>query len=191
MPEDSATGGPPADAGAPAERVETEDEIAELRRLLAAAVARVCPRWLAGHAEDIVQAAVLRLIEIRRRGGGIEEPGPFYLRKVAYNAAVDEMRRHYRRREVAMGTSPVLDLSPAPDPDPEQQARSREIDRGITDCLADLIPPRRLVVTLYLQSYTVPDAARSLGWSTKKAEHLTYRGLEDLRRCLGRKGLKP
>ena len=63
---------------------------------------------------------------------------------------------------------------------------SREIDRGITDCLGRLPQPRRLAVTLFLQGYTVPEAGRLLGWTTKKTEHLVSRGLEGLRGCLSR-----
>ena len=165
-------------------------ELAELRSQLVAAVARVCPRWLAGQAEDIVQVALIRLLELRR-SGGIAEPGPSYLKKVAYSVMVDELRRRYRRQEVGMGDSVALDVTPGSDPDPERRAAAREIDLGITDCLAELVPPRRLAVTLHLQGYSVPEAARTLGWTTKRAEHLTYRALEDLRRCLSGKGLEP
>jgi RNA polymerase sigma-70 factor (ECF subfamily) len=35
------------------------------------------------------------------------------------------------------------------------------------------------------------EAARSLGWTDKRIQHLTYRGMADLRLCLSRKGLQP
>ena len=39
---------------------------AELRAALRAAVVRVCPPWLADRADDLVQAATLRVLEDRK-----------------------------------------------------------------------------------------------------------------------------
>jgi len=179
----------PPEAG-PATPAPAEDPEA-LRRRLQQAVARVCPAWLSASQEDIVQAAMLRVLESDRKSGGMTPHGASYLHKVAYSAAVDEMRRHFRRHEVQAGETPAWELAPAEMKNPEEMTVSREIDRGITACLSRLQRPRRLAVTLFLQGYTVPEAGRLMGWTTKKTEHLVARGLEGLRACLSRKGLQP
>ena len=69
---------------------------------LARAIAHVCPPWLNGHVDDLVQAALVKLAEVRRRYEGNPEFLPFYLRKAAYSAVVDEIRRTRRLREIAL-----------------------------------------------------------------------------------------
>jgi RNA polymerase sigma-70 factor (ECF subfamily) len=104
---------------------------------------------------------------------------------------VDEMRRGQWRREVSLD-SDGSNLEPAVrSGNPEQGVVSGEIARGIHECLARLVEPRRLAVTLHLQGYSVPEAADVLGWGRKRTENLVYRGLADLRQCLAGKGMTP
>ncbi|HEY3177092.1 MAG TPA: sigma-70 family RNA polymerase sigma factor [Candidatus Polarisedimenticolia bacterium] len=166
-------------------------DVASLRHQLHQSVTRVCPRWLFDSVDDIVQVAVMRVVDLCRESGGIERFPSSYLKKVAYSAAVDEIRRHYRRREVAIEDAPEMNLAPSRHADPEQHSVAREIDKGIRECLAALARPRRRAVTLYLQGYSAPETGRALAIGLRKAEHLIYRGLADLRRCLASKGLRP
>jgi RNA polymerase sigma-70 factor (ECF subfamily) len=169
-------------AGSPA--LET---LLAVRRRLASAARRACPPWLVAEAEDVAQAAFLKVLT-SLQGGGVAEPTASYLEKAAYSAAVDEMRRRFRRREVP--EDGAFERA-EPGADPERLAAAREIEGGITVCLEGLVRPRRLAVTLFLQGSSVPEVGRILGGSTKKAEHLVYRGLEQLRRCLTARGLAP
>jgi len=166
-----------------------EHELAELRRQLARAVAKVCPHWLADRADDIVQAATLKLSGLLAEGRG--DRNPSYLWRVAYCATVDEIRRHRRRAEVQLDEDPVERAAVHPDEDPERARSGREIGRAIEECLAGLNEARRLAVVLHLQGHALGEAARILGWGEKRVENLVYRGLADLRRCLGAKGLEP
>jgi len=162
-----------------------------VRADLARAVARVCPACMADRADDLVQVALLRVAEVYRRSEGKAEFSSFYLRKAAYSAVVDEIRRLRRRQEVPLeGGNPEADPASA-QPDPEQSCAGGEIGQAIRDCLGRLVRPRRLAVTLHLQGHRVAEAARLLGWSAKKAENLVYRGLADLRSCLTAKGIRP
>src|SRR5262245_58243063 len=99
-------------------------DFAQLHRDLARAVGRVCPRWLADRADDLVQVALMRVMEIQRRREGAAEFSSIYLRKAAYSAMVDEIRRLRRRQEVSIEgeteeDGPVFDPA-APEPDPER-----------------------------------------------------------------------
>ncbi len=166
-------------------------ELGELRRRVAAAVRRHCPLWLAGHAEDIVQNAVLRLLRTLEKSDGNRTFSSVYLEKSVCGAVVDEIRRACRRREHPVEDLEVVEPVTGRQIDPEHEASSREIGRGILDCLGHLARPRRLAVTLYLHGCTVPEAAGRLGWSLRRTESLVYRGLANLRGCLQAKGLTP
>ena len=166
-------------------------ELEQLRRRVTAAVRRHCPAWLAGHAEDIVQNTVLKLYKSMTGSDGKRTFSSVYVEKSVCGAVVDEIRRACRRKESPVDEPATMDRIATPDTTPERNAASREIARGILDCLARLIRPRRLAVTLYLYGCTVPEAAGRLGWPLRKTESLVYRGLADLRGCLGQKGLRP
>ena len=168
---------------------------AKLRKDLERIVARLCPGWLSSHRDDLVQTAVMRVMQTV----GAQPPGAdgtsrlasSYLYKVAHSALVDEIRRVRRRREESLDTSEQA--APQHDMllDPQRIAASQQIGRGIEDCLSRMRHDRRLAVTLYLQGHTVPEASRVLDWSAKPTENLLYRGLADLRECLKLKGMRP
>lgn len=168
-----------------------DDDYARLATDLARAVARVCPAWLHTRRDDMVQAALLRVMDVRRRRSDAELK-PAYLRRVAWSALVDEIRAWRRRREVALDDDGgAADVHPARGPNPEEHMARVEIGRGIGDCLTRLPDDRRLAVTLHLQGHTVPEAALLLAWGPKRTENLVYRGLQALRACLAAKGLRP
>jgi RNA polymerase sigma-70 factor (ECF subfamily) len=190
IPEGGAVAEPPTDAGRPLGEAPLALDTTALRAMLRASVQRICPRWLADQSEDLVQVAMMRVLDIQQRREGNAGFSALYLRKAAYCALVDEIRRRRRRREVSMDDEGT-ELAPfAEAADPERTAISREAGRAIRQCLAAMIRPRRLAVTLYLQGHGTMDVGRLLGWLPKKAENLIYRGLADLRGCLGSKGIE-
>lgn len=172
----------------------TSIDYAKLRQDFARTLARICPRWLADQREDVVQAAVMRVMQFATKhsmdGEGDEALAPSYLYRIAYNALVDEIRRVRRRNETDL-EGETVEPAAVPSACPERIAASRETGRCIQDCLARLARDRRLAVTLHLQGYSVPEAARMLDWALKRTENLVYRGLADLRACLISKGIRP
>ena len=168
-----------------------EDDLAAVRAALNRAVARVCPYWLADQADDLVQVALMRVMDVSRRAEGQIQFTSFYLRKAAYSAVVDEIRRRRRRQEVSLDEGDAAPMLPSAGSNPEQRQAGREIGRAIRACLERLVAPRRLAATLHLQGHTVPEVCRLMGWSEKRAENLVYRGLADLRQCLAGKGVTP
>ncbi|MCU0223376.1 MAG: RNA polymerase sigma factor [Acidobacteria bacterium] len=162
-----------------------------LRSQLTRSVRRVCPVWLADRAEDIVQAALIRVVELRSRA---ETPSPLpasYLWKVAYTATIDEIRRVRKEREVPIeALQPAVD-EPVDGSDPLRDASLRELGRGLQHCLARLIEPRRLAVGLHLLGHSAAEIATIAGWDGKRSRNLLHRGLGDLRRCLAARGITP
>lgn len=163
----------------------------ELHGRLQKAVAAVCPLWLSDQRDDLVQIAMLRVMDLQKRSEGKREFSSSYLWKVAHSALIDEIRRHRRRQEIAIDDATPVDLPAIDSATPEETARSREVSEGIRECLGEMVPTRREAVALKLQGHSVPQAAKILGWTAKKTENLVYRGLKDLQECLSSKGLKP
>ena len=180
-----ATPSSPAPAGA------EPPEAARILEHLSAAVARICPAWLAGQRQDILHTAWVRVMETQRAAGPVRALNASYLWKAAYSAMVDEIRR---RRAVAQRSAVVPDLESLEAPlarGPEAQAGSSETGRCINDCLQRLLPARRRAVTLHLIGYTPVEAGELSGWGVKQTRNLIYRGLADLRACLEAKGVRP
>ena len=146
--------------------------IERIRQVLIRAVERHCPPALAAHREDLVQMALVRLLERRPREGS-NPRGASYLWRVAYTVVIDEIRRF--RRQQRQAEQLPRDEGGAPGP----EARSE-----ILDCLQGLQERRRTAVVLHLQGFRTAEVARALGWTEKQAENLVYRGLADLRVCL-------
>ena len=169
----------------------TEGEAyASVRRKLEQAVSKICPYLPASDKDDVVQAAILRLLKIQQKSEGNREFNASYLWRVAYSALIDETRRRRRRKEDPLEQE-VLDTTVHASGNPERETAARELGSAIQVCLQRLVRTRRLAVTLYLQGHGVPEAAQLLDWQRKKVENLVYRGLVDLRQCLNAKGIKP
>jgi RNA polymerase sigma-70 factor (ECF subfamily) len=159
--------------------------------VLTRAVRKVCPTWMSDRRDDLIQAAMMKVMAIQQRSEGNRELTSSYLYRVAHSALIDEIRRLRRRREVDLDETASQVESRTSGDDPERSAASSEIGHGIQDCLTTMLQDRRLAVTLHLQGHSVPEAASILGWTAKRTENLVYRGLADLRKCLEGKGLRP
>ena len=168
-----------------------EEECVRVRQCLSGAVARICPSWLAGHAEDIVQTALLRVLPLLAQRTRVDPLPASYLWKAAYSATIDEIRRRRLEYESTVDAAAADDIPDGREPDPEQQRWGREIGSAIRQCLARMLRQRRLAVTLHLLGHTLAESSRLLGCEVKRVDNLVYRGLADLRGCLSSKGLVP
>lgn len=165
--------------------------LAELRPKLERAIYRICPAWMSDRRDDLVQMAMMKIMEAqRKKGEGIIPSNASYLFRVAHSALVDEIRRLRRQRESSLEDGDdTVELRDAHDP--ERDAASRQTGRAIQDCLGCMKQERRMAVTLYLQGHSVPESSQTLGWNRKRTENLVFRGLDDLRHCLRKKGIQP
>ena len=66
---------------------------------------------------------------------------------------------------------------------------SSETEIIVMDCVATLLESRRMVVTMYLHGFTVPDIAQALKWTKVKTYNLYIRGIRDLRMKLKDRGI--
>jgi RNA polymerase sigma-70 factor (ECF subfamily) len=159
-----------------------------LLRDLERAVRRVCPRSLAPDAEDLVQESFIRLMRARKLDGQ-SKLSAAYLKKVAYSAVIDEIRR--RRREPAADlASDRMDIESAADR-MQEEAPDMALGDAMEVSLQRLQPDRRRALTLHLLGYSVPEVARMLECNAKRADNLVHRGLAQLREYLHQMGLRP
>ena len=152
---------------------ETRD-LRAIRLVLERAVRSRCFGLLASARDDLVQTAMVRILE-RDRHEDLGRRGASYAWKVAQSVMVDELRRLGRDRRLAKSVS-------------EEKKRSWVDPTGaiqLRQCLERLEERRRMAVTLHLSGLRIPEVARAAGWTEKTAENLIYRGLDDLRALLG------
>jgi RNA polymerase sigma-70 factor (ECF subfamily) len=159
-----------------------------IRRRLTISVRRVCPRWLADRADDIVQEAMLRVLGQSKKNEQSWEPPASFLWKVAYSATVDEIRRLRRRRESGAEMAELEREGPIERDGPYRASASAELADALGACLAGLREARRLVVGLHLLGHDHAESVARCGWPSKRVRNLLYRGLADLRACLTAKG---
>ena len=157
------------------------------RERLGDAVRRQCPPWLSADADDIVQAASLRVV-LRQREAPSLSPTPAYLRTVAKNAVIDAARRHGSRTQRHQQAAVVARDEHR---DPEQMLLDHELGATIEEHLARLPPARRDAVSLYVRGYGATEIATRFGCPTKRVENLLYRGLRSLRDSLTAAGFTP
>ncbi len=155
-----------------------------IREAVSRAIARHCPRWLADQKDDLAQAALVRILELERRGGAAVRT-PTYAWKVAFSVVVDELRRRRSQREIPLQE---LEEPLAPESADRSLAR-RERAAALKECLARLVFPRRVAVMIHLQGHSLDEGAALAGWDLKRHTNLVYRALAELRRCLGARGI--
>lgn len=163
-----------------------------IRQRLTRAINTVCPAALAAHSEDIVQLAMLRVAKVMRsQAPDSAALPPSYLWRVAYSTTVDELRKVQSRQKTVDRAAAAQAAQPQGLLAPDSSAEAEQLGTAIRACLSGLGENRRRAVSLYLQGHPVPETGSLLGWTRKKTENLVFRGLADLRRCLGGKGFSP
>jgi len=163
-------------------------DFAQVRSKLVISVRRVCPRWLSDRADDIVQDAMIRVLDWQKKNEHVEGPSSSYLWKVAYCATVDEIRRARRRRENPVEMEILEKQGPVDERGPLRAAEGGDLAQALGGCLSRLREGRRLIVGFYLLGHTLAESEELSGWDGKKVQNLLYRGLADLRGCLSAKG---
>jgi RNA polymerase sigma factor (sigma-70 family) len=148
----------------------------ELRATLARVVGRICPSWMAGQKDDLVQTACLRIV---KKVSGTEELssiGTSYLWRVAHSVLMDELRR--RRRHPEAELNPTMQTEPAAtEPTPEGMSAGSELSAAIAAGLKTLNDARRWAVLLYLYGFSLKDSAGMMGWTAKRVDNQRYQGL--------------
>lgn len=133
-------------------------------------------------AEDLVSEVFLRAMESLQRYTERGVPFLAFLYRVARNAAIDRARQ--RRDEVSVET---LIVHPPARQNVEAEALRAQRRAALVAALARLKPDYREVLLLrFVEGYPAAEAGRLLGKDERAIRNLQHRGLERLRRELGR-----
>ncbi|MFJ6670309.1 SigE family RNA polymerase sigma factor [Actinosynnema sp. NPDC091369] len=130
-----------------------------------------------GHAEDLVQTALLRTA---LRWHRVLDHPEAYVRQVVVNLARDRWRRAKRR----VAEQPLVDVT-AP-PDPGDHAR-RVVDQQVLQQALAALPQRQreVVVLRFFADLSVAETAQTMGTTEGTVKSQTHRALSLLRQALG------
>jgi RNA polymerase sigma factor (sigma-70 family) len=142
---------------------------------------------------EVLQNLRLRLWRAHPDGKSLAALGASYIYQTAVSASLDviRQRRAYDgRNRISLATG--QNDPPAPDSGGPAAALERSEDaRTLAEAVRALPETRRVPVRMHLSGYSRDEIAGHLGWSEAKTRNLLYRGLEDLRTELRRRGLGP
>ena len=142
---------------------------------------------------EVIQNLRLRLWRAHPDGRSIAGLGASYVYQAGISASLDviRQRRAFRGQQGISLTAVPYD-PPAPDSGGPAAALERSEDaRTFSEAVRALPEARRVPVRMYLSGYSRDEIAGHLGWSEAKTRNLLYRGLDDLRTELRRRGLGP
>jgi RNA polymerase sigma-70 factor (sigma-E family) len=133
----------------------------------------LCGDW--HHAEDITQAALLKLYLAWPRLAR-HDALDAYARKIVLRTFLSEHRRSWRKREQLTDEPPEL----------AAERPGTEHEMLVRHALAGVAPKQRAVLVLrYFNDLSVEETAAALGCSTGTVKSQSARGLDTLRKRLG------
>jgi RNA polymerase sigma factor (sigma-70 family) len=161
-------------------------------------IAKICPRDLGIHFDDIEQEARLRLWRALQDEREISNLAS-YIYRITVTTTIDAIRRIKSRREDQLRLAEEENeseqsrgqtLTAAPDEAPDRVAERQLLVQKIAAAMAEMPADRRRAVGLHLEGMTGQEIADLLGWSEPRARNLIYRGLKDLRSRLQAEGVE-
>ena len=174
--------------GAPDDRL--EEMARQYAGLIRTAVVRTAGAEGAAHADEIEQRVLLALWKQLQREQEIRHPASYLYRAAARETVrvIRGERRFEEKAEIAHQTrsGPV---GASGEVAPDRAAESHQIGEQIRAAIATLQPLRRLAVQAHLMGHPVDEIMEMNGWTYQKARNLVARGMGDLRRELGARGI--
>jgi RNA polymerase sigma-70 factor (ECF subfamily) len=137
--------------------------------------------------EDVEQEIKIKLWKLLKKGKKVENL-PSYIRKVAYTATVDELRKMRKQAPARwLDKSPdgdalqVLFSYKEPSKSPQDGLEWEEKRRTVRALIEGLGEERKNVLLLYAAGMSVEEICEFCCWDKVKVRHLLYRGISDLR----------
>ena len=144
--------------------------------------------------DELMQEVRIRLWKAQQRGENLKDLPASYLYKTSMSASVDLLRRRRTAREarsVSLEGMRDAGAEPVDDADATGTVEVEELKAQIDGAIETLTPTRRPVVKMYLAGYDRLEIASLMRWTEAKTRNLLYRGLDELRAELRRRGLAP
>ena len=150
-----------------------------------------CRRLGRGRLRDLAQEAFLKAY---RALGSFRREARFssWLYQIALNLCRDRLRRRRGKTFVSLDETGVAERSKSPDPSVHEQLETRDLARIVAREIEDLPAEQREVIVLKeYQGLTFAEIADVLGVPLSTVKTRLYRGLNQLRRGLERRGVEP
>lgn len=109
-----------------------------------------------------------------------------YLRKVVYSVFINEIQRVRRENELLQRSRTCLSADDDGGGDGGEDAALKNV---LAESIDDLKESKQRVVKLRLEGFTLSEIARLNRWPYRKTCSIFYRGLKDLKRKLGERGV--
>lgn len=159
--------------------IDSESTFEKYKPLIRSAISKYNYRNYGIEDDDLIQEIRIRLwrackheIDYRRISS--------YIRKIVDSVIINYLNNARKEITVLKNTESVF-----------SEFRSSETENIVFECVNSLIDSRRMVVTMYLRGFTIPDIALSLKWTQAKTYNLYIRGIRDLRAKLKDRGYRP
>ncbi|MBN1222733.1 MAG: sigma-70 family RNA polymerase sigma factor [Candidatus Aminicenantes bacterium] len=147
--------------------------------------------------EDIEQEVKFKIWMLLKKGKKVENL-PSYIKRVAYTATVDELRKMKKQNPASeiethnslYSMSRLKELGNAAE-SPELLLESKETRGFLEDLIDSLRQSRKQVLRLYLMGMSVEEICEFFDWDKTKVRHLLYRGIEDMREKMKSLNVEP
>lgn len=142
-------------------------------------------------AQDIEQEVRIRLWKILERDPNAALPAS-YIQRVVLSVLVDAIRRaDARPAETGSEEEVGFDLIEAATAAPDRAVAAEQMAGQVQRFIAALPERRQRPLQLYLQGFSLAEAAQLCNLSFDSGRKLIYRGLDELRQQLSDAGLEP
>jgi DNA-directed RNA polymerase specialized sigma24 family protein len=137
--------------------------------------------------DDLLQETIIRLWKALENRDGKLEFLNSYVKKVVFSVYINEVNRIRREKQFVASAGGQGFCG-------QETARGRSDPPGLVGgavmaSLSALSETKRHIIRLHIEGFTLSEIAISNHWSFSKVRDNYYRGIEELRRRLARKGL--
>ncbi|HVP91321.1 MAG TPA: sigma-70 family RNA polymerase sigma factor, partial [Terriglobales bacterium] len=136
--------------------------------------------------EDLLQEIRIRIWKSLRDNERQIQYFDAYLRKIVYSVFINEINRVQRENELLQKSEARLNAGDGADRNAPEEAALRDVLAASID---DLKEAKQQVLKLRLEGFTLNEIARLNQWPYRKTCSIFYRGLKDLKRKLGERGV--
>jgi RNA polymerase sigma factor (sigma-70 family) len=137
--------------------------------------------------DDLLQEIHIRLWKACTNGHGDVRNVKAYLRKIVQSVFINEINRINREsRALEWGAAYLAPRGGGNGHDP---AKDQALAGILVDSLGRLKSSKQQVIRLRLEGFSFDEIARLHNWSYRKTCNMFYRGLKDLKRELGERGI--
>jgi len=166
-----------------------EKVVKDLSGHLSSALAAFGYRYHGIEKDDLLQEIHIRVWKALRDDHRDIRYFNAYLRKIVYSVFINEINRVNKENRLLERGGPCLSVYQGGGGG-DGAAMVESMQSFVEESLEGLKPPRQAVVKLRLQGLTLAEIARLNRWSYRKTCNIFYRGLKDIKRKLGEKGIR-